>query len=290
MWTCSFEQLLLTIAPYGTLLRAARFLAIKDLAAKWNLDVSDAELQAAANRFRVDNGLLNAEKTVDWLSGRGLTSDAWENEIRTTLQKYKLLESKRASREADQRFRQSSKEFLKINVGQLAVEDEGIAHEIYLLLIEGQYSFDVLARRYSILFAPGTAPHPLSRRTLFQHEAPASLVDAACAPALRAPVTCEPIEHGGLWYIYRIYTIEPPVFDEETRRHIRSLVVDQHLHPVMQKHLTSLLDRLGCHVPNNLEKLCVASLEEDVQILHRQGLFRNFDSILTIERPNDMQE
>ncbi len=64
------------------------------------LEVTDRELQKAADVFRTANNLTTVEETTNWLQGRGLDLDALENYLETNLLIYKFKEA--LTQEADQ--------------------------------------------------------------------------------------------------------------------------------------------------------------------------------------------
>jgi len=64
------------------------------------LEVTDEELQKAADVFRTVNNLTTAEQTTNWLQGRGLDLDTLENYLEANLLIYKFKEA--LFQEADQ--------------------------------------------------------------------------------------------------------------------------------------------------------------------------------------------
>lgn len=64
------------------------------------LEVTDEELQKAADVFRAANYLATVEQTENWLQGRGLDLDALEKYLETNLLIYKIKEA--LFQEADQ--------------------------------------------------------------------------------------------------------------------------------------------------------------------------------------------
>lgn len=64
------------------------------------LEVTDEELQKAADVFRAANNLTTVQQTENWLQGRGLDLDALENYLETNLLIYKFKED--LAQEADQ--------------------------------------------------------------------------------------------------------------------------------------------------------------------------------------------
>lgn len=57
------------------------------------LEVTDEELQKAADVFRTVNNLTTAEQTTNWLQGRGLDLDTLENYLEANLLIYKFKEA-----------------------------------------------------------------------------------------------------------------------------------------------------------------------------------------------------
>ena len=64
------------------------------------LEVTDEELQKAADVFRAANNLTTVEQTNNWLQGKGLDLDALENYLEANLLIYKFKEA--LFQEADQ--------------------------------------------------------------------------------------------------------------------------------------------------------------------------------------------
>lgn len=64
------------------------------------LEVTDEELQKAADVFRAANNLTTVEQTTSWLQGKGLDLDALENYLEANLLIYKFKEA--LFQEADQ--------------------------------------------------------------------------------------------------------------------------------------------------------------------------------------------
>ena len=63
-------DLLLRAAPYSTLRSAAHERAVAALASSVGIDCDVTALQDAADRFRLEHGLVTYDQTLAWLSGR----------------------------------------------------------------------------------------------------------------------------------------------------------------------------------------------------------------------------
>jgi hypothetical protein len=245
---------------------------------------TDADLQAAADRFRLERGLATFDETLAWLSGRGMTAASWEELLRTGVLEENLLRSDAIGAAARERFEAAPDQFAKVLIGSVTVEDEGIAREIHLLAKEEGYSFDVLARRYSIEFADGDMPHPTLRRILWRCQAPGAIASAVRAEDFRGPLDLEPVQVGDRWCVCRIYEIAAPVFDAATEDLVRSMVLAEALRPHVEAAMASLLDSLGCPRPPDLDKLASATPADLVIRSARDGFAKRTVEAVRLDR------
>lgn len=264
-------DLLLRAAPYSTLRSAAHERAVAALASSVGIDCDVTALQDAADRFRLEHGLVTYDQTLAWLSGRGVTPQSWKELLRIGVLEARLRSSAAIGADAKACFDQAPDQYARANVGVLAVEDEGIAREIHLLLTEEGYSFDVLARRYSIEFADPRGSHPVSRRDVWRFQLPLGIADIAFGPGLRVPCDPDPIEVGEVWQVYRIYNVENPIFDPDTENVLRSVCLQKSLRPHLIAAFGSLLHELGCQPPSDLESLVLADDEQ----LSQRGMWNS---------------
>jgi len=261
-----FRDLLLGAAPYGTLLALAQAQAVRSTARAMRLACSANELQQAADRFRLERGLLTPDATTGWLAARGVNGTAWRELLKTTVLHQKLEQAAPIQEAIGARFAAKPHDFASVQAGVLTVEDEGIAHEIHLLLVEEGLSFDVLARRYSLDFAWGDGPHPLSRRRIWRCLAPRALVAAAFRGDFRGPLDLKPIQAGQMWQVFRVYGLQAPALDAETQALLRAMIVREKLRPAVIEAFTAVLEEIGCPVPGDIEAIVD---EAGAQRLHR---------------------
>jgi hypothetical protein len=248
-----FRDLLLAAAPYGTLLALAQGQAVRATARSMRITCRADELQRAADQFRLERGLLSPDATASWLAARGLNGTAWRELLKTTVLQQKLEQAASIQEAVAARFAAAPQAYASAQVGVLTVEDEGIAQEIHLLLVEEGISFEVLARRYSLDFAWGDSAHPLSRRRIWRFQAPPALAAAAFRDDFRGPLDVRPMQVGQMWQVFRVYGLEGPVLDAETQALLRTVVVREKLRPAVVEALTAVLVEIGCPVPDDIE-------------------------------------
>jgi hypothetical protein len=261
-----FRDLLLGAAPYGTLLALAQAQAVRSTAKAMRITCGADELQQAADQFRLERGLLTPDTTANWLAARGLNGTAWRELLKTTVLQRKLEQAGPIQEAIVARFAAARRDYASAEIGVLTVEDEGIAQEIHLLLVEEGLSFDVLARRYSLEFAWGDEPHPLSRRRIWRVQAPAALASAAFRDDFRGPLDVKPFQVGQMWQVFRVYTLQAPVLDAETQAVLRAVIVREKLRPAVLEAFTAVLEEIGCPVPDDIAAIVD---ETGAQRLHR---------------------
>ena len=275
-------EALLRAAPYGTLKAAARETAVRALATARAVACEAQEIQEAADNFRLQHGLVGEKDTIRWLTGRGWSVATWQTALETSLLEAELAADAATGAAARERFERSPQRYAKANVGVLVVEDEGIAREIHLLLTEEGLSFDVLAQRYSIEFASGGRPHPVSRRPVWRAEAPPQLDRFFAAPT-RGPVDVPIFEAGGYWHLIRIYHVEEPRLDDATEALLRSICLEEALQPYFLAAFGDLLDEAGCPRPADPAALAGAVSEIGFPDAAGGGLVRRAAGFLGAE-------
>jgi parvulin-like peptidyl-prolyl isomerase len=108
---------------------------------------SVAELQAAADRFRVVNQLESAEATQKWLEDRLLSVDDFEDMVTRNLLAHKLAEHLFGDR-IEQEFHQNLLDYSGAIIYEVILEDYDLAMEIFYSLQEGDLSFANVAYQY----------------------------------------------------------------------------------------------------------------------------------------------
>ena len=122
---------------------------IRQEAARLAIEVSDEELQSAADEFRAAHELYDVASTDAWLAARRLTFEDWEAFIEGNALRQKLCDTITADK-IEQHFAVNKLAFDAAELSRLVVSDEDIARELRAQIIEEGADFHSLARTYSI--------------------------------------------------------------------------------------------------------------------------------------------
>ena len=106
-----------------------------------------AELQAAADKFRIVNQLESAEATQKWLQDRFLSIDDFEDMVTQNLISNKLAQHLFGDR-VEQMFAQNLLDYSGAIIYEVILEDRNLAMEIFYSLQEGDLSFADVAHQY----------------------------------------------------------------------------------------------------------------------------------------------
>ena len=120
---------------------------IESKAAQLEIDLSDAELQQAADDFRLFHNLHNIEATWQWLESNHLSMDDFEVLIRTNTITKKLADRLFSDR-VQSKFYQDRLDYAGAAIYEVVLDDEDLAIELFCALQEGEMSFHDLARKF----------------------------------------------------------------------------------------------------------------------------------------------
>jgi parvulin-like peptidyl-prolyl isomerase len=120
---------------------------IRSQIAKAGIEPSTAELQQAADRFRLINKLESAEATNKWLQDHHLSVDDFEEIVTQDLLANKLAHHLFANR-VEQFFHQNLLDYSAANFYEVIIEDRDLAMELFYSLQEGDLSFADVAQQY----------------------------------------------------------------------------------------------------------------------------------------------
>ena len=193
--------------------RAEDAAILADEAIRLGLQVGDDALQAAADAFRMDNGLEDVVRFEEWLAERpAYDLDAFEAMVeRATLARE--LRARHDDATIDAYFRRHAWRYLHAALQRLVVEDEGIARELHMLVVEEGDDLGALAQRYSV-------EQPAARcggrvGTLTGRALGRALAERVAAA--RPGELLEPIETDSRWCLARVEAVAPAVLDAPTR-------------------------------------------------------------------------
>ena len=129
-------------------LLAERELQILAICNQMNVTVSEEELQAAGDSFRIQNKLFEANETINWLSKQRITIDEWSEGLRVRLLAKKLKELLFGNL-VDDRYLNNRHKYQRIALSQIIVQHLDEAEKIIKMLQKQHASFCNLALEYS---------------------------------------------------------------------------------------------------------------------------------------------
>lgn len=198
---------------------------IRQAAADQSIEVSDEELQQAANDFRIAHDLHNAQSTKDWLHAKRLTFADWEQMLEDDTLARKMRDRVTEGK-IEQHFAENRLSFDAAIVSQIVVAGEDIARELRLQITEEGADFHKLAREHSTDPATKAAGGYFGamRRTNLDAQAEAALFGAA-----RETKITNPVKTDEGWRLFKIESLQPATLDDDTREAIKSQLFEEWL-------------------------------------------------------------
>lgn len=112
------------------------------------ITVSDEELQAAGDAFRLRHKLLGSSETLAWLSGQRITVEDWSQGIRVALLTKKLKEHLFGDA-VDAHYMSNRNDYKRVALSQIIVRDLTDALKVTYAIREENASFCTLALEHS---------------------------------------------------------------------------------------------------------------------------------------------
>ncbi|HKO96473.1 MAG TPA: peptidylprolyl isomerase [Pyrinomonadaceae bacterium] len=197
---------------------------VRQVASQRGIEVSDDELQQAADEFRAENDLYDADTTQSWLESKHLSYQEWESSLEYRVVERKLREALTAGL-VDQRFVEQRLSFDKAAVSRLVLSDEGVARELRAQIVEDGADFHALAREHSIhtdtRMAGGYAGEML--RTDMEPALEAAIFGAQAGKVIG------PIKTDDGWELVKLEGLVPAELDDEMRETIKTVLFDEWL-------------------------------------------------------------
>ena len=203
---------------------------IESKAAELGIDISDEEIQQAADEFRLSNNLHYIETTWQWLNKNHLSLDDFEALIRTNILTKKLVQHLFSDR-VQSFFCEHRLDYAGAAIYEVILDDEDLAIELFGALEEGEISFYDIANRYESDPArrrSGGYCGVLQRQQLKPEVSAA--VFAASAPQLLKPIVTSIGVH-----LILVEEIIQPQLDEELRNQIMSALFSQWLQQELEE-------------------------------------------------------
>lgn len=122
---------------------------IDQIAAEKEITVTEAEIQAEADRIRYENRLFRANDTFAWLAEQLITAEDWEAGIRDRILAEKIAHAL-FDQEVKKYFTEHQLDFDQVTLYRLVVPYETLAQEICYQIQEGEISFYEAAHVYDV--------------------------------------------------------------------------------------------------------------------------------------------
>ena len=198
---------------------------VRQAARERGIEVSDDELQQAADDFRVARKLHNAATTEQWLTSHHLSYDAWESMLEYEALRDKLRDALTEGK-IEEHFALSRLTYDAATISRIVVADESVARELRAQIVEEGADFYALARRHSIDAAtkPAGGYCGLRRRQDF--------TTPSLEPAIfgaRAGQIIGALKTDDGWELVKIESIHPATLDETMRDAIKMELFDEWL-------------------------------------------------------------
>ncbi|MCC0176783.1 peptidylprolyl isomerase [Waterburya agarophytonicola K14] len=203
---------------------------IESKAREIGIDISDEELQQAADDFRITHDLQNIEATWQWLKSNQMSMDEFEVLMRTNIITKKLAHHLFSDR-VKAFFFQNHLNYAGAAMYEVILDDEDMAIELFCALQEGEMSFHDIARTYESNPArrrSGGYCGVLQRQNL-KPEISAE-VFAASPPQLLKPIVTSMGVH-----LILVEEIIQPQLDEELHNQIMSGLFSEWLQQQLQE-------------------------------------------------------
>jgi parvulin-like peptidyl-prolyl isomerase len=209
---------------------------ITDTARAEGITISDRELQAAADNFRLKYNLSDPKVTWEWLQKNHLTGDDFEQLIGESVVTAKLIQHLFGDR-VEPYFYQHQLDFTQAALYEIIFDDFGLAIEEFYALIEQETTFVQIARQY--LQEPNLRRQygyqgVLSRTTL--NPAISAAVFASKPPEVLKPIVVNKKAH-----LILVEEIIQPQLDESLREQIINQLFSAWLEKQVQQYSIELI-------------------------------------------------
>lgn len=197
---------------------------VRQAAAKRGINVSDDELQQAADEFRAARELYDADTTQTWLDDKKLSYHEWESLLEALVTQKKLREALTAGL-VEQRFVEQKLSFDKAAVSRLVLNDEGVARELRAQIVDDGVDFHALAREHSI--HNDTRPAGGYSGEMLRSDMEPAL-EAAIFGAQPGKVV-GPIKTDDGWELVKLERLVPAELNDEMRETIKTSIFNEWL-------------------------------------------------------------
>ena len=197
---------------------------IHQAAVERGIKISDEEFQQAADGFRAERDLYDAQATEEWLAANYLSYAEWEAVLEDEIIRRKLREALTGG-SVEKHFAEQRLSFDAAAISRLVLKEEGVARELRAQIVEDGADFYTLARQYSIdlLTRPAGGYSGLIRRSEMEAGMEAAVFGA------QPGKTVGPIKTYDGWELVKVEALHPATLDDAMRETIKSLLFTEWL-------------------------------------------------------------
>jgi len=188
------------------------------------LEVTDEEVQRAADDFRSKRDLYDEKRTDSWLARNYLSNAEWEASLEDQIIRLKLRDHLMSAR-VEKYFAEQSLSFDTATISRIVVKEENVAKELRAQIVEDDADFYSVARKHSIdlLTRPAGGYSGLVRRTEMEPRMEAAVFGT------QPGRTVGPIKTHAGWELVKPESIHLATLDDSLRETIKSLLFEDWL-------------------------------------------------------------
>ncbi len=203
-------------------------------AKKKGIELTDDDIQEAADNFRQITGLHRAKDTQDWMEGMGIDVDDFEAFIIESVYKGKMIQAITTDEAIESYFQLNSPRFDSVDLSHIVVDDEGKAKELVSLIAEEPEEFEELAQEHSLDTESAKVGGKIGTvlRGDLTDEIGAKVFNASEGDIL-GPFD---MGEGSLYEVLKVDTKSTAELDDATRDKIAELIYNEWLQTRMQEH------------------------------------------------------
>ena len=197
---------------------------IRQAALEASIEVTDEEVQQAADSFRTKRDLYDEKRTDRWLARHSLSKAEWEATLEDEIIRLKLRDVLTTG-SIERYFAEQSLSFDTATISRIVVKDENVAKELRAQIVEDDADFYCLARKHSVDLStrPAGGYSGVVRRTQMEPRLEAAVFGT------QAGKTVGPIKTYAGWELVKVEAIHLAVLDESLRETIKSLLFEDWL-------------------------------------------------------------
>lgn len=208
-------------------------------AGRMGFTVADEEIQAESDNLRRVLGLHAAKETFEFLDSVGLSLEGFEDYLRDSLMRTKVLQKVCSEEAMKDFFDLHSPKFESVDVGQIIVDSEGKARELIAILEEDPDEFANMAKSFSI--DPETAEKGGDIGTVVRGGLDGEVEAKIFNSAPKQPLGPFETEDGMFYEVYMVTKRHKPELDLTTQKMITKLLYEKWLDERLEEHRVEIL-------------------------------------------------